>query len=184
MLKKIILCSAFVVSNMLSLVVHASVFGHTSVSNELSDPQIKAKIKTLLMHSPLMNSAKIAIELDKKTVVLSGVVLNDLQYEHAIALAQSVNNVMDINVDKLHVKAHKTALGYTYVTAKIKGVILREKLFENKPSADWPVRVETKNGVVYLSGIVDSAAKQKKMMLLARSISGYRTLHSTVLLKT
>lgn len=70
-----------------------------------------------------------------------------------------------------------------YITAKIKGVFIREKLFGDKPMYVTGIHVETKEGVVYLTGKADNQAQIDSAISLAKSIKGVMDVNSTVEIK-
>jgi hyperosmotically inducible protein len=110
-----------------------------------------------------------------------GEVNTDLQYEEAVSLAQSIDGVTDVNADKLQVKASKAPMDDTYITAK--GIILKEKLFGSKSVEYWPVKIETKDGVVYLSGVVDTDDNRTNIVTLIEGINGVKSVKSAITVK-
>ncbi|MBV8802896.1 MAG: BON domain-containing protein, partial [Gammaproteobacteria bacterium] len=56
----------------------------------------------------------------------------------------------------------------TYITAKVKGLFIREKLFGKKDIAAINISVETKNGIVYLSGRVDNNDQIKNAIAIIK----------------
>jgi osmotically-inducible protein OsmY len=59
-----------------------------------------------------------------------------------------------------------------YITIKVKKSFLEEKYFGNKLSIDAHIAIETKNNIVYLSGIVDDEYMEKNAIDLAKQIRG------------
>lgn len=183
MLKQTVLCGVLAFSAMGSAVVNVERVTMSGVKHELSDAAITAKIKALYVMSPLIKTFSISFITTNHNFALKGSVATDLQYEEAISLAQSVHGVADVNVDNLKVTESKAPLADTYITAKAKGTILREKLFGSKSVEFWPVSMETKDGVVYLSGVVDTDEQRANIVMLIEDIHGVQSVHSTMTVK-
>ena len=183
MLKKTLLCGALAFITISPVVVHADTTTTTVVQNGLSDTATTAKIKALYMLSPLIKTFSISVATINHEVVLMGTVDTDMQYEEAVSLAQSVDDVTDVNVDKLMVKDSKAPLADTYITAKAKGTLIKEKLFGSKPVEYWPVTIETKDGEVYLAGVVDTDEQRTNIIKLIEEIKGVKSVKSVITVK-
>ena len=183
MFKKTVLCGVLAFSAMSPWVVNADTETTSAVKSELSDAAITAKVKALYVRSALIKTLNISVVTTNHTVALSGNVITDLQYEAAVSLAESIDGVTDVNADKLIVKASEAPLADTYITAKAKGTILKEKLFGSKSVEYWPVKIETKDGVVYLTGAVDTDDQRANIVTLIEGINGVKSVKSTITVK-
>lgn len=155
----------------------------TKVSSTLNDSAITAEVKAKLFADPLIKSSDISVTTTKGEVFLTGKVDTELQYERAIMLADSLSETKDVNADNLHVKDSKTPLKDVYITAKVKALLLKEKLFSDNNYQNWDTQVETKNGVVYLTGYTNSVKEKYKIEQLIKSIKGVRSLESNLSIK-
>jgi len=183
MFKKIILHWMLIMTTIGSIASHADTMTQNKTTTGSSDTEITAQVKALYMQTPLIKNTGITIKTTQHIVMLTGKVDTDLQYEQAVLLAQSVNDVVDVNADKLLITKSKSPLSDTYITAKVKGIIMKEKLFGDKSVEYWPVSVETKDGVVFLTGIVDTEEQQKNIINLAGSIKGVKSVNSSLTIK-
>ena len=183
MLKKSVLCGVLACAAISPLLVNADTVAKSSIKNELSDAAITAKIKALYLQSSIIKTLDISVATANHVVDLSGKIATDLQYEEAIALAQSIDGVTDVNADKLQVEASKAPMADTYITAKAKGTILKEKLFGSKSVEYWPVSIETKDGVVYLKGEVDTDGQRTNIVSLIEKIQGVQSVKSAITVK-
>ncbi|MGQ3889184.1 BON domain-containing protein [Legionella sp. CNM-1927-20] len=184
MFKQSLLCGVFALTTISPLVVEAAVKESSNMTqNAITDTAITAKIKALYAKSRLVPVAKIAVKTKNQQVILAGKVESDLQYERALALAESVNGVKSVDAERLSVINSKAPLTDTMLTAKVKGVILKEKLFGKKAVEYWPIKVETKNRVVYLTGEVDNDRERANITNLAKNIRGVRAVHSAIVVK-
>ncbi|STX28339.1 osmotically inducible protein Y [Legionella beliardensis] len=152
----------------------------SNAQHAISDTEITNQIKALYQKSPLVNEQNITISTANQQVVLRGKVDTDMEYERAISLAESVAGVNDVNADNLLVKDSKSPLADTFITAKVKGAIMKEKLFGDKDVEYWPVSVETKNSVVYLAGNVDTNEQRTNIVNLVEKVKGVKSVKSSL----
>ena len=152
----------------------------TPVQQAVTDTDITSTILALYSRSPELRMRKIMVTTSAQHVILSGRVYTDRQYEQSIALAKSVRGVRDVKADNLMVKPPQAPLTDTYITAKVKAVFLKEKLFGTKNIEYWPVTVETKNSVVYLSGKVDSVTQRANLIKLTNEVKGVTAVRSAI----
>ena len=92
----------------------------------------------------------------KGLVTIEGEVESNTQVSSLVEHAESIVGVVDVDTSKLTVKGSQDPLTDTITTAKVKGLLIREKLFGEKDVAAINTSVETKDGVVYLSGVMDN----------------------------
>lgn len=142
----------------------------------LSDDAITSKVKMKIAEDPLLKHSQMNVNIntDHQVVSFSGVVSSESEASTLVELAQSTVDVKDVNTSDLKVKDSKQPLSDTYITAKVKGKFLNEKLFGDKDISGWGVKVETNNGVVYLTGTIDSKIQVENAVKLAKTISGVK----------
>ena len=155
------------------------------VSSESSptDSAITAKIKALYAQSSALSATPLSVVSTNQHVFLTGQLATDSPYAQAILLAQSVDGVIDVNADKLLVVIKNAPLLDTYITAEAKGIILQKKILGANPSENWPINIETKNGVVYLTGKVDTDEQRVNIMNAVKNIADVKSINSTITLK-
>ncbi|WP_419419681.1 BON domain-containing protein [Legionella sp. D16C41] len=184
MFKQSLLCGVFALTTISPLAVEAAVSHHENATqNVITDTAITAKIKALYTKSSLVPVSKISVKTTNQQVILAGKVESDMQYERAIALAESVDGVRQVNTEQLSVVNSKAPLSDTMLTAKVKGAILKEKLFGKKAVEYWPIKVETKNRVVYLTGEVANDRERVNITNLAKNVRGIRAVRSAIVVK-
>jgi len=135
------------------------------VGNFMDDSAITAKVKAALVDDENIKSTDISVETDKKVVTLSGFVESQAQAEQAVKIAKGVEGVDSVS-DKLHVRDGKSesktdsAKGYAgdaATTSEIKAKFLADDIVPSRK-----VKVETTDGVVQLSGTVESKAQSER----------------------
>ncbi len=184
MFKKTLVCAALALASVGPVTGFANTDTNApTVKTQLSDSAVTAKVKAKFAMSPVVKALNVSVTTTNGDVALAGTVATDMEYERAVALAESVDGVSDVNADNLKVTSSKSPMGDTYITAKVKGSLLKERLFGDKEVEYWPVSVETKNGVVYLTGTVDTAEQQNNIAKVVQGIKGVKSVQSTITVK-
>ena len=145
------------------------------VGNFMDDSAITAKVKAALVDHEDIKSTDISVKTEKKVVTLSGFVESQAQAEQAVTVAKGVEGVASVS-DKLHVRDGKntSAKGYagdTATTSEIKAKLLADDIVPSRK-----VKVETTNGVVQLSGTVDSQAQIERAESIAKAVDGVKSV--------
>lgn len=77
--------------------------GKQSVGNKIDDSLITASVKTAMLKDPVMKSLEVSVVTRKGVAQLSGFVESELQLQHAVEVAKSVEGVVDV-VNSMSVK--------------------------------------------------------------------------------
>ncbi|EEH94921.1 osmotically-inducible protein Y [Citrobacter portucalensis] len=145
------------------------------VGNFMDDSTITAKVKAALVDHESIKSTDISVKTDQKVVTLSGFVESQAQAEEAVKVAKGVEGVTSVS-DKLHVRDSKdtSVKGYagdTAITSEVKAKLLADDIVPSRK-----VKVETTDGVVQLSGTVDSQAQSDRAESIAKAIDGVKSV--------
>ncbi|MCX9000503.1 molecular chaperone OsmY [Citrobacter portucalensis] len=145
------------------------------VGNFMDDSTITAKVKAALVDHESIKSTDISVKTDQKVVTLSGFVESQAQAEEAAKVAKGVEGVTSVS-DKLHVRDSKdtSVKGYagdTAITSEVKAKLLADDIVPSRK-----VKVETTEGVVQLSGTVDSQAQSDRAESIAKAIDGVKSV--------
>ena len=145
------------------------------VGNFMDDSTITAKVKAALVDHDNIKSTDISVKTDQKVVTLSGFVESQAQAEEAVKVAKGVEGVTSVS-DKLHVRDSKetSVKGYagdTAITSEVKAKLLADDIVPSRK-----VKVETTDGVVQLSGTVDSQAQSDRAESIAKAIDGVKSV--------
>ena len=144
------------------------------VGNFMDDSTITAKVKAALVDHDSIKSTDISVKTDQKVVTLSGFVESQAQAEEAVKVAKGVEGVTSVS-DKLHVRDSKdtSVKGYagdTAITSEVKAKLLADDIVPSRK-----VKVETTDGVVQLSGTVESQAQSDRAESIAKAIDGVKS---------
>lgn len=145
------------------------------VDNFMDDSTITAKVKAALVDHDSIKSTDISVKTDQKVVTLSGFVESQAQAEEAVKVAKGVEGVTSVS-DKLHVRDSKetSVKGYagdTAITSEVKAKLLADDIVPSRK-----VKVETTDGVVQLSGTVESQAQSDRAESIAKAIDGVKSV--------
>ena len=145
------------------------------VGNFMDDSAITAKVKAALVDHENIKSTDISVKTEQKVVTLSGFVESQAQAEAAVTVAKGVEGVTSVS-DKLHVRDSKSdsVKGYagdTATTSEIKAKLLADDIVPSRK-----VKVETTDGVVQLSGTVDSRAQIERAESIAKAVDGVKSV--------
>jgi hyperosmotically inducible protein len=153
-----------------------------SLKATVGDSVVTAKIKSQFVANNTTKATSINVETNNGVVKLTGVVDSEEEADTAIQIAASTVGAREINTDNLYVKGGPEGQQSNqpfqdgYITAKVKGVLLRKSLTTDLPAKE--IIVETKDGVVYLTGEVRNDRQAKHAANLAQSVSGVKQVIS------
>ncbi|WP_312629917.1 molecular chaperone OsmY [Scandinavium sp.] len=154
----------------------------SKVGGFMDDSSITAKVKAALVDHDSIKSTDISVKTDNKVVTLSGFVESQAQAEEAVKVAKGVEGVASVS-DKLHVRDSKTQsmqgyAGDTATTSEIKAKLLADDIVPSRK-----VKVETTDGVVQLSGTVDSHAQSERAESIAKAVDGVKSVKNDLKVK-
>ena len=152
------------------------------VGNFMDDSAITAKVKAALVDHDSIKSTDISVKTDQKVVTLSGFVESQAQAEEAVKVAKGVEGVTSVS-DKLHVRDSKetSVKGYagdTAITSEVKAKLLADDIVPSRK-----VKVETTDGVVHLSGTVESSKQSERAEGNAKAVSGVKRVKKDISVK-
>lgn len=150
----------------------------------IDDATITQNVQSKISAEPILSNQTISISTNQGVVSLTGTVTTGRQADTAVETAESVEGVQDVDASNLTVKDSKHPMDDSYITAKVKGAFLREKLFGDTDVPVMNIHVDTKNGVVYLTGKADNQDQLSKAISLAQAIKGVKKVDSKVRIKS
>jgi len=143
-----------------------------TVGTQIDDALITAKVKAKLIEDPVTKARKIDVDTVNGIVTLTGVVESEKEIERAIEIAKSVPGVKKV-VNNLRVgkRGFKNYLSDKEITAKIKA-----KLIADPELKALSIDVDTVNGVVTLTGVVENERQKERAVRHAKSVEGVRAV--------
>lgn len=174
----------------------------------VSDTAITARVKAALFAEKNLSAMDVNIETKNGVVQLAGFVDSADQQERAAKVAQTVEGVKEVKNDlrlaaavgavtgaatgavggvldtvtgtaKTATSETKRVFSDSTITAKVKTALIGEK-----DLSAMDVNVETKNGIVQLSGFVESKDQQDRANKVAQSVDGVKEVKNDLRLKS
>lgn len=153
-----------------------------SAETAAKDSAITAKIKSLFALEPNVKSLNISVTTNNGIVHLSGNVDTGLQADKVVEIAQGVSGVKDVNNSKLTVTSSESYTEDAFITAKVKGTIMRLS-FDDKISSNHDLHVETTNGAVHIAGVVGNKKDVTTIKDALKEVSGVKSVHTDIKVK-
>ncbi|MCS7279333.1 MAG: BON domain-containing protein [Thermodesulfobacteriaceae bacterium] len=150
-----------------------------TIGTQIDDRIITSKVKLKLIEDPVTKARKIDVDTVNGVVTLTGLVDSEEERQRAIKIAASVEGVRKV-INNLRIEK-RTVVSYLSdkeITAKIK-----VKLIEDSELKALSIDVDTVNGVVTLTGMVESERQKFKAIEHAKSVSGVKKVIDNLQIK-
>jgi hyperosmotically inducible protein len=145
------------------------------------DTVILGKVKSALIGDKTADADEINVEVRKGIVQLNGFVDNAKEKAQAETVAKAVSGVKGVENNLLIKQAEQTTGGViddSSVTAKVKSALI-----ESADTKGGDIKVETRGGVVQLSGFVESEAQKNAATKVAQSVKGVTAVKNSLSIK-
>lgn len=153
----------------------------TKIKKVITDSAITIAVKAKFIEEKSLSALNIKVETKKGVVFLSGKVQSNKEITKAIEVAFAVHGVEDVDTSELKVEEESMLpLTDTIITVKVKGLFIREKIFGDKPLPVTKIHVETKDGVVFLTGKVADKPQVALAKKLAKEVNGVKEVKSSL----
>lgn|GEM_PF-441793 len=145
------------------MLVILNVYADRTAGTYVDDSVLHSKVKTELVFNDFFGGMEINIEVSNGVVQLAGFVDSQKQREKAGKSAENVAGVIRLS-NQLHVKSGKRSSGQvvddTLIASQVKAGL----------GGDLSINVDVYNGVVLLSGFVNSPDEKQTAIDVAKSI--------------
>ncbi|SFN19141.1 hyperosmotically inducible protein [Izhakiella capsodis] len=152
------------------------------VDGYMSDSSITAKVKAALLNDSTIKSSDISVNTHQGVVTLEGIVPSQDLAGKTVMVAKGVTGVRSVS-DKLRVQdsaqqTFKDYVGDAATTSEIKAKLIADDIVPSRK-----IKVSTTNGVVQLSGTVDSQAQLQRAEGIAKAIEGVKSVKNDLTVK-
>ncbi|MEX2488133.1 MAG: BON domain-containing protein [Pseudomonadales bacterium] len=148
-----------------------------SYGEVVDDATITAAVKSKLLWSKHTDGLAVDVDTRKGRVTLQGTADSGAAKELAGNLAMNTRGVISVNnklvIDEDKPKTAQRAISDTWITTKVMSTL---RYSSNVSGSD--VAVTTDNGIVSLSGKVDSGAERALAIELAKNVRGVQSVNS------
>lgn len=139
--------------------------------NAPSDATITSNINNVIQNNPAVFSFNIQVTTQEGVVTLSGTVDTLDQAKQLVSSVALVEGVKDVFTDDLFVKTPTPDLSEELMTEKVKGALVREKIFPGvEDVSNLPISVQSVGSIVYLRGVVDTQDQLIKSIQLIQKM--------------
>lgn len=149
---------------------------------QVDDAALLTSVKTALVSDPVTEAGEINVDVNRGVVKLSGFVDTSKEKAQAAQVAGKVDGVKSVQND-IAVKTANSSTGEvvddSILTAKVKTALIT-----SPDTKAHQINVETKAGVVQLSGFVDNAAAKSAATAVARSVTGVKDVKNELSVKS
>jgi hyperosmotically inducible protein len=134
------------------------------------DAGTSARVNTALMQDPLVKAGQVDVETYRGVVQLNGFIDSTAAKDRATTVTRSVSGVQEVHnnvVVKTSERTVGTVVDDATITAKVKTALI-----DNSGTSAGQINVETRQGVVQLSGFVNDTDEKHTAGSLASNIEG------------
>jgi hyperosmotically inducible protein len=147
-----------------------------SVGEYTDDKLLVGKVKSALISDETADADEINVEVYKGVVQLNGFVDNEKERAQAESVAKGVEGVKGVE-NNLAIKQAKQTTGSVIddstITAKVKTALI-----ESGDTKAHDIKVETRGGVVQLSGFVETQAQKDAATRVAQAVTGVKSVEN------
>ena len=165
-----------------TLVLAAALLGACS---QAKDATVSGSVKTKLAADSQVNAGEIKVETVNGVVTLTGNIDSEAAKERALQIARDTKGVTQVK-DMISVRegAHSgeapspdRTMGERVDDAAITSRV-KKSLLDDPAVRGLKIDVDTREGVVYLTGSIPSAAEREKAVQIARATQGVRDVEA------
>ena len=147
-----------------------------SVGEYTDDKMLVGKVKSALISDKTADADEINVESYKGVVQLNGFVDNAKEKAQAEAVAKAVDGVKGVENNLMIKQESQTtggAIDDSTITSKVKAALIDD---ESTKAGD--IKVETRGGVVQLSGFVSNQAQKDAATKVAQGVTGVKAVNN------
>ena len=165
----------------LAMVACASTRTQKSAGEQVDDSVTTGRVKAALIADPVTKAHQIDVETFKGTVQLNGYVDSKAGKDRATVVAKNTTGVKSVQ-NNLSVRAADRSGGTVVNDAEITTKV-KTALAGDPRTKAHQVNVETREGVVQLSGFVDNAEAKQTAEQLARNVDDVKSVDNELSVK-
>jgi len=173
--------SAVIAVTLAALAACAASRTQQSTGEHIDDAVITAKVKAALIDDPVTKARQIEVDTFRGTVQLNGFVDSADEKAAASRVTHSVNGVQNVrnNLSIGHTdRAAGEVIDDSVVTTKVKAALVAEPATKARD-----ITVVTRDGIVQLSGFVDSATEKATAAEVAQGVAGVKEVRNDLQIK-
>jgi hyperosmotically inducible protein len=175
---------------LVALIASAAVLGTACSSTrtqrapgeQVDDAALLTSVKSALAADPVTEAGEINVDVNRGVVKLAGYVDSSEEKSKAGSIAGNVDGVQSVQND-IAVKTADSSTGQVIDDSVLTGKV-KAALIASDETKAHQINVETKGGVVQLSGFVDDAAAKTAATSVAKSVTGVKDVKNELSVKS
>lgn len=160
------------------LIVLLSLTTSSFAVNTNATTTLSADIYTAISQDANLSGEQASITVNGGVAKITGKLSDAKKVLELIATVVSVQGVTDVNIAGVTVADGPMPTYNDVISAKVRGAIVRNKVFGTKTLEQLPVTVKTNLGIVYLFGMVDNQQQLVNTILVAQKVPGVQRVIS------
>ncbi len=160
--------------SLLAATACASTRTQKTAGETIDDAVVTTRVKAALVDEPTTKARRIDVDTFRGIVQLNGFVETAAEKTTAGVVAKRTNGVREVR-NNLNVKAEQASMGASIddatLTTKVKSALV-----DSADTKAYQINVETRSGVVQLSGFVNNTTAKASAARLAREVDGVRSV--------
>lgn len=177
------LATALALAVILGLAACTQTRTQKTAGETIDDGVLTAKVKAALIDDPVTKARQINVETYRGVVQLGGFVGSTEEKARATAVAQSVSGVKEVR-NALEVRQQVAERGAgdvvddAILATKVKAALAGHPVIKARQ-----INIETRDGVIQLTGFVDSEQEKREAEETARQVNGVRSVENDLEVK-
>lgn len=152
-----------------------------NLATYVTDTGITTYLNTKISQDQALAANHIVIQTQNGIVVMAGNVVSEKDASAIIQLATSILGVKDVDTSHLNTASGAPLSSDLVLTAKVRGRLARDKFYGGNGLPNVTnIGVESKNGVVYLFGNVETNNQAQALINSVKGVPGVISVQSNV----
>lgn len=152
-----------------------------NLATYITDTGITTYLNTKISQDQALAANHLAIQTQSGIVIMAGNVVSEKDAGAIIQLATSILGVKDVNTSHLTIASGAPIPPDLVLTAKVRGRLARDKFYGSNGLPNITnIGVESKNGVVYLYGNVETNNQAQALITSVQGVPGVISVQSKV----
>jgi hyperosmotically inducible periplasmic protein len=153
-----------------------------AAGEQIDDGALLTSVKSALVSNPVTEAGEINVDVNRGEVKLSGFVHSQKEKSAAADVARGVDGVKSVQND-IAINSQESTAG-EYIDDSILTAKVKTALIGSPDTKAHQINVETKEGVVQLSGFVDNAAAKTAATSVAKTVTGVKGVKNELSVKS
>jgi hyperosmotically inducible protein len=154
-----------------------------ALEQDISDSIITTKITAKFAENRNLNPLKVSINTEHGIVTLKGYVTDKRAFVDALRIAKNTKGVIRVKAVDLNINKVNTAFTDAFITAKVETAVLKAKVFDDESIPLVGINATTSNGIVTLSGKVNSGQSVAAIIKRVNNVHGVAKIISRIEVK-